>query len=340
MRSRIKIAVAAALSIAAAGCLEKVVPEGGEMLLTLEPDVLDKETFGSITILAMDETGAPVMDGTQVFVTTDLGTVMPYGEYQPGDVVAGLDRVDVGTRNGVARATFFSGDTRGTATIKVKSGKHTLEDVFVIGRTPDRVLVSIVAEDGTSGSVLAPEGGTIRIEAYVYDALDNPVPDVDVVFTTDDGALESGGGHRTTDADGMAMDRLTTTFTAHVTARLVSTSTVFPLESDPVTVTVPTPIIYALVPSSTTLAGGTAVTVTGNGFAYGSRVLFDALEGPLADPDVALADWDEHQMTVLAPAAPYGSPGVVDVTVQNPNGYSYTRAGAFTYVDGGAGGMP
>ncbi len=330
--------LAAILAVSAGGCLEKVVPEAGELSLTLEPDVLDKNTFGSITILAMDETGAPVMDGTQVYITTDLGVVMPFGEYTPAEVVPGADRVDVGTRNGVARATFFAGDTKGTATITVKSGKHTLTDVFVVGRTPDRILVSVIAEGGTSGSVLPPEGGTMRLEAYVYDALDNPVPDVDVVFTTDDGALESGGGHRTTDQDGMAFDRLTTTYTAHVTARLVATSTSFPLESDIVTVTVPSPIIYALVPSSSPLEGGVVVSVTGNSFAYGSRILFDTFEAALVDPDVMLADWDEHQMVVYAPPAPYASPGVVDVTVENPNGYSYTRASAFTYVDDVTGG--
>ncbi len=326
-----------ALALIGSGCLDMVVPKEGEMTLTLDPQVLDKSSFGTITVLALDELGAPVMDGTQIFITTDLGMVLPFGNYTDGTLPDAQHKVNVNTRRGVAQATFYSGNSRGTAVITVKSGDHTLASSFVVGRTPDVILLSVEGQSEGSGSVLPPEGGAVIVTAYVYDQNDNPIVDEDVVFSTTAGVLESGGGRLRTGIDGTVEDVLTTTHTAQVTGMLPGSATMAGLLSPSLTITVPEPVIYTVVPNTGTYLGGDVVVVSGEAFAFGARVLFDGLEGIPTDPDPTPATWSNNRMEVITPPSPFGSADIVDVTVQNPNNYYSTRESGFTYIEPDAG---
>lgn len=82
------------------------------------------------------------------------------------------------------------------------------------------------------------------------------------------------------------------------------------------------PKITAVDPSTGSVKGGTAVTITGSGFAAGALVTFG---GKQATDAVV-------QGTKITAKTPSGALGAVDVAVSNPNGQSDTKAGAFTYV--------
>jgi hypothetical protein len=283
-------------------------------------------------VLALDELGAPVMNGTQIFITTDLGMVLPHDEYDAETLTGENRKVNVSTRGGVALATFYAGEARGTATITVKSGAHTITGQFTVGRTPDQILLSVQGQSGESGSLLPPEGGEAVVTAYVVDADDNPVVDVDVVFSTTEGVLESGGGRLRTDSDGTVQDTLSTTVTAQVTASLPGSVSSASLASPPVTITVPGPVILTIVPNTGSYEGGDRIVVTGSDFAFGARVLFDGNEGVPADAEVTPEEWDRNRIEVFTPPSPFGEEDIVDVTVQNPNDTSDTRESGFTYV--------
>lgn len=81
------------------------------------------------------------------------------------------------------------------------------------------------------------------------------------------------------------------------------------------------PTISSVSPASGPASGGTAVTITGTGFQSAS-VFF----GGVAATSVSL-----FSSTQLVATAPAGSPGSVNVTVQNPDGQTATLANGFTY---------
>jgi hypothetical protein len=85
------------------------------------------------------------------------------------------------------------------------------------------------------------------------------------------------------------------------------------------------PTVGAVDPSTGPQAGGTAVTVTGSGFALGAAVTFGG--GQATGVQVAA---DGNSLTAQTPAA--GAPGAVDVAVANPRGKQGSLAGGFTYV--------
>jgi hypothetical protein len=279
------------------------------------------------------------MDGTKIYITTDLGAVLPYGEYEDGTVPATLEhRVVKGTRDGVVNATYYSGDLKGTAQVRVKSGKHSQIVTAVVGRTPDKVLLTVQGTSGGSGSVLPASGGSVDLTAYVYDDLDNPIANVDVIFDATNGTLASGGGRLLTAVDGTVTDVLTTDLTAEVTAKLPGSASTTPVVSLPVTVTVPGPTVLTLYPNRGDIVGGDEVRVTGEDFAFGARVLFDGFEGTPVDPTLTEETWDENQISVYSPPAPFGTADIVDIIVENPNGMFTVRESGFTYEDmsGGA----
>jgi len=86
----------------------------------------------------------------------------------------------------------------------------------------------------------------------------------------------------------------------------------------------PPPVVTGIAPSSGLVAGGTAITVSGTGFAAGAAVTI----GGVAATGVVFVD--ATTLTATTPAA--SGVGVVDVVVTNPDGQSSTLAGAFSYT--------
>jgi hypothetical protein len=83
----------------------------------------------------------------------------------------------------------------------------------------------------------------------------------------------------------------------------------------------PTPHVTSVSPGTGSIAGGEVVTIQGSGFVAGATISF----GGSAATVVSSAD---TTIVVLTPPAP---PGLVDVTVTNPDQQSATLAAAFDY---------
>jgi len=322
----------ALLAVLSTGCLEMVVPDKGSIEVKREPAVLDRDSLGTISVLALGEDHAPVMDGTRVYFSTDLGTLLPYADHTGVETVAPGDTVlDVGTHNGVARALFHSGGVDGTATVTVKSGTHKQDVTFTVGRTPVAIFLTAQGQSGESGSVLPPEGGAVTLTAWVYDVDSYAVDEADVIFSTTEGVLDSAGGRVKTSSDGTVEDVLTTDLTAQVTCTVPIIASGNVLVSEPITITVPGPEILTVYPNTGTSEGGDEVAITGSNFAYGARVLFGIQEGIPVDPTLTPETWNDREIRVYTPGTDNGDE-VVTVKVENPNGEFAMRDSGFAYV--------
>lgn len=85
-----------------------------------------------------------------------------------------------------------------------------------------------------------------------------------------------------------------------------------------------TPAIYVLTPTSGSKAGGTSVTLLGDGFVEGLSIRFDGIEG------TSVAWISAQEVTCLTPAH---SPGAVSATLINPDSGETSFPNAFTYLD-------
>lgn len=85
------------------------------------------------------------------------------------------------------------------------------------------------------------------------------------------------------------------------------------------------PVLSSVLPNSGPVAGGTALTLDGSGFASGAKVLV----GGAAASGVAVAS------TQITASTPAHFPGVVEVTVINPGAAPVTLPNRFAYVAAG-----
>jgi PKD repeat protein len=145
--------------------------------------------------------GYSLPDGTIVYLSASRGTLP----------------AEVALQDGKATAEFqadeqFSGDVE----IKARSGQGKIIPESLIITVADRVVdsLSIWAEP----TQLPYGGGQSRIEVLALDALQKPVPEKIVFISTSAGTL-SGGGARTTDANGKIRAYLKTEKAAVVTAK-------------------------------------------------------------------------------------------------------------------------
>lgn len=88
---------------------------------------------------------------------------------------------------------------------------------------------------------------------------------------------------------------------------------------------IPAPAITNISPNSGKVGAGTTVTITGTDFQPGATVRF-------GDRDAR--DVHVESSTTITVEAPPQPPGVVDVTVTNPDGQHITATGGYTYVTG------
>lgn len=172
-------------------------PTGTTLTISAEPTQIALNGASTITVIARRPDGNPLTEGTEVFFSTNLGSVNPAVSTTDASGVAettlrGEGRV--GTAMVEARVNTVSGGEGGgsaTATIEVK-----------IGST-----VSSVSLQATPTTV--PEtGGSVNLKALVRDDQGQPLPDVAVNFGTEVGSLTSGGSFRFTNSGGEAEDVL------------------------------------------------------------------------------------------------------------------------------------
>ncbi len=86
----------------------------------------------------------------------------------------------------------------------------------------------------------------------------------------------------------------------------------------------PAPMVIAIDPDSGPVAGGTAVTITGENFEAGAGVRLGASN---------CLDIDVLDSSTIACSTPPGPEGPVDVVVENPDGQSGSLIDGYTYVD-------
>lgn len=199
------VAVATVAVVVACDRVNLTAPTGSTVSLSVEKNVLPLGGQTTVTAVVTESAGTAVHNGTVVTFQTTHGSLNP---------------PTATTVNGVATTTFLAGSSSGTATIhafsgaaRTGSGNSSSGGVSVqIGAAAASGNISVSA---TPPSV-SQSGGTVAVSAVVFDSNRNPLPGVNVQFTTTTGTLSPTTAN--TDENGIARTQLTTTQTATVTA--------------------------------------------------------------------------------------------------------------------------
>ena len=143
------------------------------------------------------------------------GTVVTF---QPS--IGSVNPPEARTVNGVARATFLAGSASGTGVVHAfsgpaRTGSGNTSGGGVTVKVGTAAAFGAIAVSASPSSV-SQSGGTVTVSATVFDEATNPLPGVNVQFTTSSGTLSQTTA--TTDSNGIARTQLTTTQTATVTA--------------------------------------------------------------------------------------------------------------------------
>jgi Bacterial Ig-like domain (group 1)/PKD domain len=248
LRSRLALAVVAALGAIASGSCDKLpllAPQGTVITLFANNTVLPLNGSVDITAIAIEAgagapttpttptpttpptpgtpttpttpaptpgtpgTGTPVHNGTVITFTTTVGRIEPT-EARTHNGQATVRLISSG-QSGIARIVAFSGGARSTE-LMINVGTAAVERV-------------LLRADSQS---LPATGGSTRLIARVEDVGGGVLSGVPVTFTTTAGRLDPTSAN--TDANGEAVSTLTTSLEANVTATAGSkTSTPSPL---------------------------------------------------------------------------------------------------------------
>jgi hypothetical protein len=187
--SCLSLVLAVAAGLAACDKASPVAPEGTVLSVTANPTQIGANGTAQIRVVALRANGTPVNPGTQIRMSTNLGTVDPIVEVGEGGIAVGTLQGD--GRFGLATVTASVGaDTTGTVDVQVgrAAASATLQ------ATPPSI---------------SDTGGTTTLLALVRDASQQPLAGATVNFTTEVGRLASGGSFLVTDANGQVTDRLT-----------------------------------------------------------------------------------------------------------------------------------
>jgi len=176
-------------------------PDNSTLVVTVNPAVIPLGGQAVVRVVGFKASGTPVPDGTVVFFSTDLGTIESRKEIIDGET----------------QAIFTSNDNRsGTANLTITSGNSTV--------TPETITITV----GTTGlgsltisadpPVLPEGGGTSAIRVNALDENYNPLANIPITLTTDNGQLNSSGNTLITNSNGTVEDLLQTSETATITA--------------------------------------------------------------------------------------------------------------------------
>lgn len=159
--------------------------------VSVTPSTLVVGNQAEVTVIARNSDGSQVAQGTQVTLTTTLGTISPA-------------RTTIG-RDGTARATLNAGDREGTATVTAVVGASD----------PETATVEIILDLATGltvtaqpSSIQASTGGTIIVTALVINSRGEPIEGAVVTFSSEIGEFEDNRAERT-DEEGEASKELT-----------------------------------------------------------------------------------------------------------------------------------
>jgi len=308
----------AAVLASLTGCepVPLTAPTGSELSISANPTAIPAiNGVSTITVTGFkrpEDGGGPLPDGTQIFLTTNVGVIE--------------QRVEM--TNGVAYGYLRSNGRAGLASVEARSGGGITaavlegEDRVLIGNAQG-INILVTANPATVG----PPDFTSNIVATVFDNSNNPLSDVPLVFSTNAGALASQGSILRTNQLGQASDRLTLeneqSATVTVTSGAISASTTVTRG------TVNNPIVSSVFPSSGQRGETLNVTITGLNFLPGATVSFGQ--------GIAINNVNFVSSTQLVVNITIDTDARVEVSgrtvsVTNPDGSSDSLADAFLIV--------
>lgn len=179
-------------------------PTGSTISLSAERTILPLNGQTTVRAVVTESAGTPVHNGTMVTFNPSIGSVSP---------------VEAATVNGIATTTFLAGGLSGTGFIHAFSGgARTGSGNSSSGGVEVRIGAAAAGSISMSAtpSSVSQSGGTVTISALILDSSQNPLPGVNVQFTTGTGTLSSSTA--ISDSNGIARTQLTTTQTAVVEA--------------------------------------------------------------------------------------------------------------------------
>ena len=187
--------------------------------------------------------GQPVHNGTVVTFTTTIGTITPNeARTKNGQVTVKLTGDG---RSGIASIFAYSGSAK-SAELKVNVGAAAVERLVLTA----------------SPQSLPPSGGTAQLAARVEDISGNPLPGIDVTFSTTTGTVLTPTAK--TDDNGVATTSLITTLAAKVTASSGAKSATIDIALAPrtgISITAPSTAPSAGSPASFTVSVASAANV-------------------------------------------------------------------------------
>ena len=288
--------------------------EGSELSIVANPTAISVfEGVSNITVVgfkSVADGGGPLTDGTQIFLTTNVGIIE--------------ERVE--TRNGVAHGTLRSNGRAGLATVTARSGAGitaALENPVLIGNA-EGINILLTANPPT----LTSPNFTTELVATVFDNSNNRMANVPIIFTTTAGALATQGTSLRTNASGQAFDRLTLLNEPTATVTAFSGA----VQSNAVTVsrgTTTDPLVASVSPSSGSPGQTLSVTINGANFQPGAVVSFD--DG-IAVNSVRFVNSNQLVANITIDSNIQNTTSGRTVTVTNPDGSSGSLTDAFRIV--------
>jgi hypothetical protein len=177
-----------------------LAPSGSVITLTAGSNTLPLNGTTELIAQVLEAGGTPPQDGTLVTFITTLGRVNP---------------PEAETRGGKVVVVFNAGNQNGTAVISASSGGASASGVNAVRVAIGAAAVGRMTIDANPGTVSA-NGGTSTITSTVFDVNGNPLPAVQVLFSTNAGSISPSTV--SSDGNGRAQSVLTTNRTATVTA--------------------------------------------------------------------------------------------------------------------------
>jgi hypothetical protein len=283
--------------------------EGSELSITANPTAISVfDGVSTITVVgfkAVADGGGPLTDGTQIFLTTNVGTIE--------------ERVEM--RNGVAYGNLRSNGRAGLATVRARSGAGILAELVdgVLIGNAEGINILLTANPPT----ISPPDTTTELVATVFDNNNNRMPDVPIIFTTSAGALASMSTSLRTNALGQATDRLTllnetsaavTAFSGAVTSNSVTVNRGTAVE----------PIVTSVSPNFGERGTTLPVTIRGLNFQPGAVASFGE---EISVNSVRFVN--SSTLVANITISPAATTGARTVTVTNPDGSSGSLPSGF-----------
>ena len=292
------------LLVPALGCdnASPVAPAGSVLTLSANPSRIGLNGSSTITVVGRKPDGNPLNPGTEVRLSTDLGTLSP-----------SVVEVDSGGRG---TATLRADGRSGPAKVTAATADATVETTVQIGESAETKPVVLVSVNPNT----VPVEGTATVTIIARNSDGSPVPaGQTVVLTTTLGTLTPG--RPTTRSDGTATSTLdagsqagTATITAILGASDAATTSVTIRDAA-------TDISIQANPRSVPRSGGTVtltafVTNSQGQPLQGAPVTFEASRGELEVTGVVFTDTSgvaENTLTLDQEDMPVG---VNEVTVE------------------------